>query len=203
MSDHYFSQTPQSEHDIKEFEVDLRGRTYLFQTDAGVFSRTKVDKGTMLLVNNLLCEPGDKVLDLGCGYGPIGIVAADMVGPEGHVYLTDVNQRAVELARVNLRLNGITNATVLGGEGETVWPDEPLDWVVSNPPIRAGKKTVYGLMDEAYERLAPGGGLMVVIRTKQGAASLEKHLESLFGNCATVDRGSGFRIFLCRKHLHS
>ena len=122
MSDHYFSQTPQSEHDIKEFEAVLRGKPYIFQTDAGVFSRTKVDKGSLLLINNLLCEPGETVLDLGCGYGPIGIAAADMVGPEGHVYLTDVNQRAVELTKTNLRLNGIVNATVLGGEGETVWP---------------------------------------------------------------------------------
>jgi len=199
VSDHYFSQTPQSEHDIKEFEAVLRGKPYIFQTDAGVFSRTKVDKGSLLLINNLLCEPGETVLDLGCGYGPIGIAAADMVGPEGHVYLTDVNQRAVELTKTNLRLNGIVNATVLGGEGETVWPEVPLDWVVSNPPIRAGKKVVYGLMDEAYQRLAPGGRLMVVIRTKQGAASLEKHLEDLFGSCETVDRGSGFRVFLCRK----
>ena len=64
MSDHYFSQTPQSEHDIKEFEAVLRGKPYIFQTDAGVFSRTKVDKGSLLLINNLLCEPGETVLNL-------------------------------------------------------------------------------------------------------------------------------------------
>lgn len=203
MNDHYYTKAPQSKHDPREFTAVLRGREYTFQTDAGVFSRTEIDKGTQLLIDSLLCEPGDKVLDLGCGYGPIGVVVAAMVGPEGHVYLTDINQRAVELAQANLRRNGFTNATVLGGEDETVWPDEPLDWVISNPPIRAGKAVVYGLMEEAYNRLAPSGGLMVVIRTKQGAASLEKHLMSLFGNCATIARGSGFRVFMCRKHLHS
>jgi 16S rRNA (guanine1207-N2)-methyltransferase len=181
MTDHYYTHTPHSQHDVREFTAVLRGREYRFQTDAGVFSRTGIDRGTELLIEALLCGPGDTVLDLGCGYGPIGIAAAQLVGPTGHVYLTDVNQRAVELARTNLRLNGVTNATVLGGKAETEWPPEPVDWIISNPPIRAGKAVVYGLMDEAYNRLLPGGGLMVVIRTKQGAASLEKHLAGLFG----------------------
>jgi len=203
MSEHYYTQAPSSQHDVREVEAVLRGKVYRFRTDAGVFSRQGVDKGTALLIKSLQCRQGEVVLDLGCGYGPIGAVAADLVGPTGRVYLTDVNQRAVELARENLRLNGITNATVLGGEAETVWPAEPLDWVLCNPPIRAGKAVVYNLMDEAYRHLKPGGGLMVVIRTKQGAASLEKHLEALFGACETAARGSGYRVFLCRKHLHS
>ncbi|HHT72365.1 MAG TPA: class I SAM-dependent methyltransferase [Firmicutes bacterium] len=203
MTDHYYTQSPSSQHDVGEFQAVLRGKEYRFQTDAGVFSRQGIDKGTALLIEALRCRPGDTVLDLGCGYGPIGIAAADLVGPTGHVYLTDVNQRAVGLARQNLRLNHITNATVLGGEEETVWPPEDVDWIVTNPPIRAGKAVVYGLMDEAYNRLKPGGGLMVVIRTKQGAASLEKHLTALFGGCETIARGSGFRVFFCRKHLHS
>ena len=199
MTDHYYTQSPSSQHDVGEFQAVLRGKEYRFQTDAGVFSRQGIDKGTALLIEALRCRPGDTVHDLGCGYGPIGIAAADLVGPTGHVYLTDVNQRAVGLARQNLRLNHITNATVLGGEEETVWPPEDVDWIVTNPPIRAGKAVVYGngrnLQPPQTWRRADGCDPH---QTRAQAQTL-----AFFGGCETIARGSGFRVFFCRKHLHS
>lgn len=204
MTEHYFTSKPTSEHKVFHFTAVLRGKEYVFQTDAGVFSRREIDRGTQLLIESLLCKEGDVVLDLGCGYGPIGIAAGDLVGPKGHVYLVDMNERAVELASENLKANQVTNGTALVSDGFRSLPEDlQFDWVVTNPPIRAGKAVVYGLLDDAYESLKPGGGLMVVIRTKQGAKSMERYLTDLFGNCETVNRGSGFRVFSCCKHLPS
>ncbi|NLM41685.1 MAG: class I SAM-dependent methyltransferase [Firmicutes bacterium] len=200
MSDHYFTAKPGAEHKPVAFQAELKGRLYRFQSDAGVFSKTEVDPGTRLLIDCLQLRPGEVVLDLGCGYGPIGMVAADMVGPSGQVYMVDVNERAVELARQNLDANGIENAQVLVSDGLTALPEVSFDWVLCNPPIRAGKKVVYQLLTDAYRALKPGGCLLVVIRTKQGAKSLQAYLEELAGSCDTVEREGGFRVLQCCKH---
>ena len=116
MTEHYFTSKPTSEHKVFHFTAVLRGKEYVFQTDAGVFSRREIDRGTQLLIESLLCKEGDVVLDLGCGYGPIGIAAGDLVGPKGHVYLVDMNERAVELASENLKANQ-ANGTALVSDG--------------------------------------------------------------------------------------
>lgn len=199
MSEHYFTNQPSAKHRPLEFTAELRGRMYLFHTDAGVFSRAEVDFGSQLLIDALPCQAGDTVLDLGCGYGPIGLVASTLVNPGGQVYLVDVNERAVELANKNLANNGITNARALVSDGLAALTSLQFDWVLSNPPIRAGKKVVYSLLTDAYAALRPGGCLLVVIRTKQGAKSLEAYLQDLAGNCETIQKKSGFRILKCCK----
>ncbi|HHY10254.1 MAG TPA: class I SAM-dependent methyltransferase [Firmicutes bacterium] len=194
MSEHYFTDRPRSKAKPGQFTVELRGRSYTFHTDAGVFSRTGLDLGTEILIEMLPGRPGDVVLDLGCGYGALGIAAADLVGPAGHAYLVDVNERAVELAAQNIKANGILNATALKSDGLRALPGLSFDLIASNPPIRAGKKVVYRILREGYEALRPGGRLLVVIRTKQGAKSLARYLEELAGNCETLKRKSGYRI---------
>lgn len=204
MNDHYFTSKPRARHNRKEFTAELRGKTYIFQTDAGVFSKDEIDLGSRILIDSLDLKQGDTVLDLGCGYGPIGIAAADLVGPSGRVYLIDVNERACELARENLAKNGIRHAEVLVSDELGALPhDLQFDWVLSNPPIRAGKAVVYQLLTDAYHRLRPGGCLMAVIRTKQGAKSLETYLRDLAGNCETVAKKAGFRVLKCCKQLHT
>lgn len=201
MSEHYFSEKPAAEHRPLQFQAELRGRLYSFHTDAGVFSRQGIDAGSRLLIESFPGRPGDIILDLGCGYGPIGIAAADLAGPSGYVYLVDVNQRAVELAAGNLAVNGITNGEALISDGLQALPGQKFHWVLCNPPVRAGKKTVYSLLSEAFEALYPQGCLLVVIRTKQGAKSLYSFLEDLAGNCETVSKKSGFRVLKCCKLL--
>lgn len=194
LSEHYFSERPASAHARQEIHAHLRGRDYVFITDRSVFSRDRVDFGSQLLIETMSFPDDAKVLDLGCGYGPIGIVAADLA-PRGFAYLCDINARAVELARENIALNRIRNAGARVSDGFADLPsDLVFDAVVSNPPIRAGKATVYALLDAAAGRLAPGGSLWVVVGNKQGADSLQRHLEEAFAEVGVSERRAGFRV---------
>lgn len=194
MEDHYYSSRPTSQRRPAEFAAVLGGRRMMLRTDAGVFSRGGIDRGTELLLEALVLPAGARVLvDLGCGYGPIGLAMAAMA-PEARVYMIDPNERACELARANACRNGLPNIEVLQGEGLTLVPDR-IDLIATNPPIRAGKKVVYGLMREAAGRLAAGGELWTVIRTSQGAKSLEAELRLLFPEVEEVEKGGGFRVY--------
>lgn len=194
MSEHYFTDRPSAEHDETSFPATLRGMEFTFITDAGVFSRERVDFGSLLLIEAMQIGPSDTVLDLGCGYGPIGAVAAKLA-PQGTVYMVDVNERAALLAKRNLRANGIANVDVRAGDGLEPVREIAFDAIVTNPPIRAGKTVIYRLVDEAHAALKPGGSLWVVIQNKQGAPSMKKKLQALFSVVRDVDRKAGFHIF--------
>ncbi|HHV39625.1 MAG TPA: class I SAM-dependent methyltransferase [Tepidimicrobium sp.] len=171
MAEHYFTEKPSSERSIKEITVDIRGSSFRFLTDRGVFSRGRLDRGTRLLIDTMNIGKAERILDLGCGYGPIGIVAARL-SPESEVFMVDVNSRACELAAENVRLNRLTNAKVLSGTGFEPVQGIKFDLVLCNPPIRAGKSVVFPLITEAREFIEPGGRLLVVARTKQGSKSI-------------------------------
>ena len=144
--EHYFPPKPQSQHEPFQFTVELFDREFTFMTDAGVFSKTEIDPGTLLLISALPVKAGDRVLDLGCGYGPIGIAAAYLAGPTGTVDLIDINQRAVELATMNAALNGLHNIRVWQSDGFAAVVGS-YDWIVTNPPVRAGKKVIYPMLE--------------------------------------------------------
>lgn len=198
--DHYFAPRPDLPHRPREFTTRLRGEELTFLTDAGVFSRGRVDPGTRLLAEAMEIGPADTVLDLGCGYGPLGMVAARLA-PHGRVYLVDVNPRATALAQENLKRNRIDNAQVLTGDGLAPVANLSFDQILINPPVRAGKGVVYPLLKEAYRHLRPGGSLWVVIRTRQGAESLRRFLEEVFGEgeVEEKEKGGGYRVYRCRK----
>ena len=197
MTEHYYTAEPDSAHDERRFECEILGRRLAFTTDAGVFSRDGLDRGTEVLLESLPPLRG-RVLDLGCGWGAVGVALA-AAWPELEVVMTDVNRRAAALARRNLAENGL-HARVVEGDGfENV--EGKFDAIVTNPPIRAGKAVVYGLFDAARDHLNPGGALYAVIRKQQGAPSALKYLKGIYAFADTVGRGSGFHVLCARDPL--
>lgn len=200
MNDHYYSSKPQSASNRQTFAATLRGFAFRLTSDAGVFSRDGVDYGSRVLIDLMEIEPNAEVLDVGCGYGPMGLTAARLA-PQGHVTMIDINERAVELARLNAANNGIGNVTFLPSDLFAAVDGRTYDAILTNPPIRAGKAVVHRLFAEAYEHLRPGGSLWIVIQNKQGAPSARAKLEELFGedNVVEVGKDKGFRVYRSTK----
>ena len=190
MPDHYYTENPNSAHDERRVALRALGNELTFITDAGVFSRDGLDRGTELLLDALPALSG-RVLDLGCGWGAVG-VALGKRWPELDIVMTDINSRAVGLARRNLTENGV-KATVVQGDGFAA-VEGKFDAIVTNPPIRAGKAVIYDLFAQARDHLKPDGALYVVIRKQQGAPSALKYLKEIYARAETVGRGSGFHV---------
>ena len=194
MPDHYYTENPNSAHDERRIALQALGNDLTFVTDAGVFSRDGLDRGTEVLLEALPPLEG-RVLDLGCGWGAVG-AALGKKYPALDIVMTDINSRAVELARRNLAENGVTAAVLQGDGFDAV--EGRFDAIVTNPPIRAGKAVIYGLFARAREYLEPDGALYVVIRKQQGAPSALKYLKEVYSQAETVDRGSGFHVLRAR-----
>lgn len=194
MSEHYFSKKPQSKSMPNKWNYTLRGKEYSFISDIGVFSKKEVDFGSRLLIEKFE-EPGipGGILDLGCGYGPIGIALASSY-PDRNVVMADVNERAIELARKNAINNNVENVEVIESDRFSQLSNCSFATIVTNPPIRAGKKVVHKMFEESKQALLERGELWVVIQKKQGAPSAKDKLESLFGNVEVVFRSKGYFI---------
>lgn len=199
MADHYYSKQPQSQSEPTSFTAKLSGRELVFHTDHGVFSRSGVDTGSRLLIESLPTPLSGKLLDLGCGYGVVGIAAA-AASPYLQVWMVDVNERAVQLATKNALVNKVNERVqVLQGDGVTPLPESlQFDWIALNPPIRAGKDVVFGLYQEGLSRMSPVGTLFIVIQKKQGAESSEKFLRSLGFEVGIVVKNKGYRVYACK-----
>ncbi|MVP02266.1 class I SAM-dependent methyltransferase [Paenibacillus lutrae] len=193
MTDHYYTQKPTVKHKAQQVELRLAGRKLDLKTDAGVFSKGGVDFGSRLLIETMTMDSKAKVLDVGCGYGPIGLSAA-LQCPEGFVTMVDINERAIELAKENAKNNGITNVTVLQSDKLEAVKEQKFNVVLTNPPIRAGKQTVHEIFEQAWECLLPGGELWVVIQKKQGSPSALAKMEELFTEADEITKDKGYRI---------
>ena len=197
---YYYTQEPASAHKERSITARALGLTLTFETDAGVFSKNELDPGSRLLIESMGALSG-RVLDLGCGWGPVG-TALGRKYPDAQILLSDVNERAVELAGRNLRSNGVTNAAVVRGDGyEAV--EGRFDAIVLNPPIRAGKGVIYALFEGARAHLTDGGALYIVIRKQQGAESAEKYLRTLYGSVERICREKGYWVLRCAEVNHA
>jgi 16S rRNA (guanine1207-N2)-methyltransferase len=196
----YFTKSPTSEQIDFPFTALAAGSEFTFTGGSGVFSKRHLDPGTELLIGVLAdTETGlnGSILDLGCGYGPIGIVLARL-NPKAEILLVDINERAVELANRNIAANKAKNAVAAQSDGFEAAPG-PFDLIVSNPPMRTGKQNVSALMRESFARLLPAGRFYAVIGKKQGAESYHKILCGIFGSCEVAHKKSGFYVFRATK----
>lgn len=194
MAEHYYTQNPEVAHDEKQVIFEVLGLKFSCVTDAGVFSRDGLDMGTRVLLEALPQLRG-RILDLGCGWGPVGTVLGKKY-PEAELILTDLNARAVELARRNLHANGVQNARAVQGDGyENV--SGRYDAIVLNPPIRTGKSVIYGMFANARDYLEEGGALYIVIRKQQGAESAEKYLKTIYADVERISREKGYWVLRC------
>ena len=192
MNDHYYTREPQSVSRPVECEYVYRGERLRFMTDAGVFSKGEVDTGTRLLLEALPEEMTGEILDLGCGWGVIGISIAKK-WPECHVTMADVNLRALELSRENAKKNR-AEVECVESDGMAALAGRTFDAIVTNPPIRAGKQVIYQMFADAAKSLKPGGALYLVIRKQQGAESCMKYLKTIYGEVEKLDRSGGFWV---------
>ncbi len=172
-------------------EERMRGFDLRFATQPGVFSSRGIDDGTRLLIEAMEVSPRAKVLDLGCGYGVIGIVAAKLA-TEGQVVLVDSDVRATRLADRNIALNFVPNATVILGDGvHDLAGKARFDVVVSNPPTHSGREVLDDFVEGAYRVLKARGRLYLVINR---LLSLKRKVGDVFGNVEVVSRSKGYVV---------
>lgn len=198
---HYFDSDPVTAGNRKLISYRINGIDFEFVSDTSVFSRHQTDFGTDLMLNAVIEDikknkdkiTGREFLDLGCGIGTVGIVIKkcfmkmDVTG-------VDINSRAVGLANENAGYNGVKVDFLVSDVLDNIPEDKLFDFIATNPPVRAGKKTVFAFYDQAYAHLKEGGSFYCVLQRKQGAPSTAAKLEELFGNCETLEIDGGYRV---------
>ncbi|MBP2619808.1 class I SAM-dependent methyltransferase [Streptococcus panodentis] len=195
MSKMYFAENPDAEHDIHKLRVKLLGQEMTFLTDAGVFSKKMIDYGSQVLLSALDFKPGASVLDVGCGYGALGLTLVKAQAVKAS--LLDINSRALELTRKNAEANHISAQIFQSNIYEKV--EGHFDHIISNPPIRAGKQVVHEVISGSSRHLKEGGDLTIVIQKKQGAPSAKAKMEEVFGNCQILKKNKGYYILRSEK----
>ena len=195
--EHYFTNNTNLKSELKKIVYKINDREFTFFSDNGVFSKDKIDFGSNLLIETLIDNKKEeelKVLDVGCGYGLIGITLSKILKYD--VTMIDINKRAIHLTEKNIELN---NAKAKALESNTYSNvDNKFDLIVTNPPIRAGKKIVYEILDDAYNYLKENGELWLVIRKEQGAKSTIEHLKERY-QVNLMQRKKGFYIVMGKK----
>lgn len=180
-----------------EFEAQLLGHALRFRTTWGLFSPREVDEGTRLLLRHIEVEPDSKCLDLGCGYGAIGLALA-AAAPRGRTWLVDKDFVAVDYARRNARENGLRNARAALSNGFSKVEETGFDVIAANLPAKTGKELLYLLLHDAHAHLAPGGSLWVV--TISGLRRfVARAMDDVFGNHDKVKQGRAYTVTRARR----
>lgn len=194
-SHQYFENNEDLGHDFKQYETVIFDKQFKFKTDSGVFSRDNLDFGTRVMLEALDLDtlPEGDVLDLGAGYGPVGVIMGTEL-PERQIYGVDISERAIGLAKQNADTNRVENVhfNVSNAYGSIEKRDFAV--ILTNPPVRAGKETVHHFITEAIHYLKSGGEIYVVLQKKQGAPSAMKKMEEVYGNVEEIERRKGYWI---------
>lgn len=193
--EHYFTNN-NLKSEIRYLKYTYEAYNFLFASDNGVFAKNKLDYGSMLLVDTILKnkEETNLLLDVGCGYGFIGITLAKVLNCK--VLLSDVNKRALHLCELNIKENKVKGEVIESNSYEKI--KGKYDMIVTNPPIRAGKKVVLEILEKAKDYLEDEGTLWFVINKDQGAKSMKKELEKSY-LIDILNKNKGFYIFRAKK----
>lgn len=199
-TDHYFSSEPASGFVPREIGVRLAGAERRLTTAPGVFSPERIDTGTQVLLSHVPAPPpGGHLLDLGCGWGPIALTLA-LESPHATVWAVDVNQRALDLVRVNAERLGLSNITAC--TPDHVPTDLRFMTIWSNPPIRVGKSELHNMLSAWLPRLEEGSDAWLVVARNLGSDSLHRWLQAEYPNDLAVTRAAthkGYRVLRARK----
>lgn len=196
---HYFVNDKNLESNKQTFKFSFLDEEYIFESDNGVFAKSGIDYGSKALLNAIIKtnELQDDLLDVGCGYGTIGLILKKRYS-HANVDMIDINERAIALAKSNASLNHLKVNIFLSNIYENVVKDDYSD-IITNPPIRAGKKVIYEIFEKAYDHLKLNGSLWVVIRKQHGALSAQNKINEVFGNCDIIAKDKGFFILRAKK----
>ena len=194
--EHYYSEEQKSQLNLKKISQRMKGRNFEFCTASGIFSKDRIDKGTLILVENMIVQKNAKVLDIGCGIGILGIAAAKIFNAD--VVMSDINKRAVMLAKKNVKLNNVEAEIHQGNLYENIKGND-FDVILANPPQTAGKELCFKLIEESKNHLKNNGNLQLVARHNKGGASLSRKMQEVFGNVKVTARKSGYWVYLSRK----
>lgn len=191
--EHYYVERPAGELRVKSAVLKLKnGRVFHFQTPSGVFSFGEIDKATKILIEHAIIGDGS-LLDLGCGYGVIGIVLK-AEHPNLEVFMSDINSRAVEFAKINAKNNNV-DVTIKNGPFYEPWQDCRFDMILMNPPMAAGKKVVLKMVYESIDHLNENGSLQVVAYHNKGGTYIKKAMFETFKNVDDIYKEGGIRVY--------
>jgi 16S rRNA (guanine1207-N2)-methyltransferase len=189
---HYYSREQPKERRRFILRLDIRGHHIELASSSGIFSKDRIDLGSLVLLESMVLPGRGEVLDIGCGCGVIGITIAK-VRPRLRVTMVDVNPIAVKLAKENIDTNSVTNATAIHCDLYSSLEGRKFNIIISNPPLAAGYKVIFPLIEGAKSHLGKGGYLQLVLR--KGINAIPKKMSEVFGNVELISRKSGYKVF--------
>ncbi|MEK6984524.1 MAG: methyltransferase [Nanoarchaeota archaeon] len=191
--EHYYSSEQKSLVKIRKIRQKISGYDFEFFTSGGVFSKERIDKGTLILAENMIINRNSRILDIGCGIGVLGIVAAKLYN--SNVIMSDINKRAVLLSKMNVKFNKVKAEVYQGNLYERIKQDD-FDVILSNPPQVAGKEICFQLIEQSKKYLKNNGSLHLVARHNKGGKVLSRKMEEVFGNVKVIAKKAGYWVYM-------